>query len=114
LTQRHRGCQKLLAGSPKELEESFKDLEFGTGGMRGVMGVGNNRINKYTLGKSTQGLSDYLHKAFPNQPLKAAIAYDCRHNSDTLAKLVADVFSANGIEVYLFSITTYTRIVICR
>jgi phosphomannomutase len=60
--------------------------------MRGVMGVGNNRINKYTLGKSTQGLSDYLHKAFPNQPLKAAIAYDCRHNSDTLAKLVADVF----------------------
>jgi phosphomannomutase len=64
--------------------------------MRGV-GVGNNRINKYTLGKSTQGLSDYLHKAFPNQPLKAAIAYDCRHNSDTLAKLVADVFSANGI-----------------
>ncbi|MFT7396091.1 MAG: phosphoglucomutase [Flavobacterium sp.] len=96
--------KELLAGSPKELEESFyKDLEFGTGGMRGVMGVGNNRINKYTLGKSTQGLSDYLHKTFPNQPLKAAIAYDCRHNSDTLAKLVADVFSANGIEVYLFS-----------
>jgi phosphomannomutase len=57
--------KELLAGSPKELEESFyKDLEFGTGGMRGVMGVGNNRINKYTLGKSTQGLSDYLHKAF--------------------------------------------------
>jgi phosphomannomutase len=98
----HGRCQELLAGSLKELEESFyKDLEFGTGGMRGVMGVGNNRINKYTLGKSTQGLSDYLHKAFPNQPLKA-IAYDCRHNSDTLAKLVADV-SANGIEVYLFS-----------
>jgi phosphoglucomutase len=96
--------KELLAGSPKELEESFyKDLEFGTGGMRGVMGVGNNRINKYTLGKSTQGLSDYLHKTFRNQPLKAAIAYDCRHNSDTLAKLVADVFSANGIEVYLFS-----------
>jgi phosphoglucomutase len=99
-----QAVKELIAGSPKELEESFyKDLEFGTGGMRGVMGVGNNRINKYTLGKSTQGLSDYLHKAFPNQPLKAAIAYDCRHNSDTLAKLVADVFSANGIEVYLFS-----------
>jgi phosphomannomutase len=96
--------KELIAGSPKELEESFyKDLEFGTGGMRGVMGVGNNRINKYTLGKSTQGLSDYLHKAFPNQPLKAVIAYDCRHNSDTLAKVVADVFSANGIEVFLFS-----------
>jgi len=96
--------KELMTTSPKELEESFyKDLEFGTGGMRGVMGVGNNRINKYTLGKSTQGLSDYLHKAFPNQPLKAAIAYDCRHNSDTLAKIVADVFSANGIEVFLFS-----------
>ena len=96
--------KELMTTSPKELEESFyKNLEFGTGGMRGVMGVGNNRINKYTLGKSTQGLSDYLHTAFPNQPLKAVIAYDCRHNSDTLAKLVADVFSANGIEVYLFS-----------
>ncbi|RTZ06573.1 phospho-sugar mutase [Flavobacterium bomense] len=95
---------ELMTTSPKELEESFyKNLEFGTGGMRGVMGVGNNRINKYTLGKSTQGLSDYMHTVFPNQPLKAVIAYDCRHNSDTLAKLVADVFSANGIEVYLFS-----------
>jgi phosphomannomutase len=71
--------------------------------MRGVMGAGNNRINKYTLGKSTQGLSDYLHIAFPNQPLKAVIAFDCRHNSKTLAKTVADVFSANGIQVYLFS-----------
>jgi phosphomannomutase len=67
------------------------------------MGAGDNRINKYTLGKSTQGLADYLHIAFPNQPLKAVIAYDCRHNSDTLAKVVADVFSANGVEVYLFS-----------
>ena len=95
---------ELMTTSPKELEESFyKNLEFGTGGMRGVMGVGNNRINKYTLGKSTQGLSDYMRTVFPNQPLKAVIAYDCRHNSDTLAKLVADVFSANGIEVYLFS-----------
>ena len=96
--------KELMTTSPKELEESFyKNLEFGTGGMRGVMGVGNNRINKYTLGKSTQGLSDYLHTAFPNQPLKAVIAYDCRYNSDTLAKVVAGVFSANGIEVYLFS-----------
>jgi phosphomannomutase len=94
----------MMTTAPKELEESFyKNLEFGTGGMRGVMGVGNNRINKYTLGKSTQGLSDYLHTVFPNQPLKAVIAYDCRHNSNTLAKVVADVFSANGIQVYLFS-----------
>ncbi|RKT00142.1 phospho-sugar mutase [Flavobacterium sp. 123] len=94
----------MMTSAPKELEESFyKNLEFGTGGMRGIMGVGNNRINKYTLGKSTQGLSDYLHTAFPNQPLKAVIAFDCRHNSKSLAKVVADVFSANGIEVYLFS-----------
>jgi phosphoglucomutase len=68
-----------------------------------VMGVGTNRINKYTLGKNTQGLSDYLKKSFPNQELKVAIAYDCRHNSNTFAKIVADVFSANGIKVYLFS-----------
>ena len=94
----------MMTSSPKDLEESFyKNLEFGTGGMRGVMGVGNNRINKYTLGKSTQGLSDYMHQSFPNQPLKAVIAYDCRKNSNTLAKTVADVFSANGIQVYLFS-----------
>ena len=103
-TATQEAIKELMTTSPKELEESFyKNLEFGTGGMRGVMGVGNNRINKYTLGKSTQGLSDYMHTAFPNQPLKAVIAYDCRHNSDTLAKLVADVFTANGIEVYLFS-----------
>ena len=103
-TATQEAITEMMTTSPKELEESFyKNLEFGTGGMRGIMGVGNNRINKYTLGKSTQGLSDYMHTAFPNQPLKAVIAYDCRHNSDTLAKLVADVFSANGIEVYLFS-----------
>lgn len=96
--------KELMTTSPKELEESFyKNLEFGTGGMRGVMGIGNNRINKYTLGKNTQGLSDYLHEVFSNQPIKVVIAYDCRHNSNTLAKVVADVFSANGIQVYLFS-----------
>lgn len=95
---------EMMTSSPKNLEESFyKNLEFGTGGMRGVMGVGTNRINKYTLGKNTQGLSDYLKKQFPGEQLKVAIAYDCRHNSDTLAKVVADVFSANGIQVYLFS-----------
>ena len=94
----------MMTSSPKILEESFyKNLEFGTGGMRGIMGVGTNRINKYTLGKNTQGLSDYLKKSFLGEQLKVAIAYDCRHNSDTLAKVVADVFSANGIKVYLFS-----------
>lgn len=96
--------KEMMTSSPKNLEESFyKNLEFGTGGMRGIMGVGTNRINKYTLGKNTQGLSDYLKKSFPGEQLKVAIAYDCRHNSDTLAKVVADVFSANGIHVYLFS-----------
>jgi phosphoglucomutase len=96
--------KELMTTSPKELEESFyKNLEFGTGGMRGVMGVGNNRINKYTLGKNTQGLSNYLHTVFPGQDLKVVIAYDCRHNSQSLAKVVANVFSANGIQVYLFS-----------
>lgn len=96
--------REMMTSNPKELEESFyKNLEFGTGGMRGIMGVGTNRINRYTLGKNTQGLSDYLKKSFPTEALKVVIAYDCRHNSDTLAKVVADVFSANGIHVYLFS-----------
>jgi phosphoglucomutase len=94
----------MMTSSPKDLEESFyKNLEFGTGGMRGIMGVGTNRINKYTLGKNTQGLSDYLKQSFPGEELKVAIAYDCRHNSNTLGKIVADVFSANGIKVFLFS-----------
>jgi phosphomannomutase len=96
--------KEMMTTSPKNLEESFyKNLEFGTGGMRGIMGVGTNRINKYTLGKNTQGIADYLKKSFPGEELKVVIAYDCRHNSDTLGKVVADVFSANGIKVYLFS-----------
>ena len=96
--------EEMMTSSPKELEDSFyKNLEFGTGGMRGIMGVGTNRINKYTLGKNTQGLSNYMKKVFAGEELKVAIAYDCRHNSDTLAKVVADVFSANGIKVFLFS-----------
>ncbi|UOX32350.1 phospho-sugar mutase [Flavobacterium sediminilitoris] len=95
---------EMMTSSPKELEDCFyKNLEFGTGGMRGIMGVGTNRINQYTLGKNTQGISDYLKKSFVGEELKVVIAYDCRHNSDTLAKVVADVFSANGIKVYLFS-----------
>ena len=93
----------MIASDPKGLKESFyKDLEFGTGGMRGIMGLGTNRINKYTLGKNTQGLSNYLKQSFPNEQVKVAIAYDCRHNSKTFGKMVADVFSANGIQVYLF------------
>lgn len=95
--------KRMMTSAPKELEESFyKNLEFGTGGMRGIMGVGTNRINKYTLGKNTQGISNYLKKIFPSEQLKVVIAYDCRHNSNTLAKIVANVFSANGIKVFLY------------
>tara|TARA_R110002012_G_scaffold57965_1_gene150398 strand:- start:996 stop:2714 length:1719 start_codon:yes stop_codon:yes gene_type:complete len=96
--------KKLIANNSEDLNESFyKNLEFGTGGMRGIMGVGTNRINKYTLGKNTQGLSDYLKTSFPNETPKVAIAYDCRNNSKELAQVVADVFSANNIKVFLFS-----------
>ncbi|MBC7494022.1 MAG: phospho-sugar mutase [Flavobacterium sp.] len=102
--QTHNEIKLLMTSSASDLEDSFyKNLEFGTGGMRGIMGSGTNRINKYTLGKNTQGISDYLKKTFGNDNLKVAIAYDCRHNSAELAKVVADVFSANGIQVYLFS-----------
>ena len=94
----------LIENDPKELEESFyKNAAFGTGGMRGIMGVGTNRINKYTLGKNTQGLSNLLKTEFKGEKLKVAIAYDCRNNSKDLAQMVAEVFSANEIEVYLFS-----------
>ena len=102
-TATQKEIQDLITNNPEQLEDRFyKDMEFGTGGMRGVMGAGSNRINKYTLGRSTQGLSNYLLKSFPNKELKVAIAYDCRHNSKSFAKLVADVFSANNIKVYLF------------
>jgi len=95
---------QLIKNNTQDLSESFyKNLAFGTGGMRGVMGVGTNRINKYTLGKNTQGLSNYLKKYFKDlNQIKVAIAYDCRHNSKEFAKEVANVFSANGIKVYLF------------
>ena len=87
----------------EELTDAFyKDLEFGTGGLRGIMGVGSNRVNKYTFGVATQGFSNFLKKTYPDQQIKVAIAHDCRNNSDTLAKVVADVFSANGIKVYFF------------
>jgi phosphoglucomutase len=96
--------QYLIDNNTEELKDRFyKNMEFGTGGMRGIMGAGTNRINKYTLGKSTQGLSNYLKQTYKNETIKVVIAYDCRHNSDTLAKTVAEVFSANGIQVYLFS-----------
>lgn len=103
-THTRQQTQHLIENDAKELKDSFyKNLAFGTGGMRGIMGVGTNRINKYTLGKNTQGISSYLKKQFPNEQLQVAIAYDCRHNSKELAQIVANVFSANGIKVFLFS-----------
>jgi phosphoglucomutase len=95
--------QHLIDTDQNQLADRFyQDLEFGTGGMRGIMGAGTNRINKYTLGRATQGLSNYLIQTFPNKQLKVAIAFDCRHNSKSFAKIVADVLSANGIKVCLF------------
>ena len=89
---------------PTELIESFyKDLEFGTGGLRGIMGVGSNRMNIYTVGAATQGLSNYLKKEFANlSQIKVVIGHDCRNNSRKFAEISADIFSANGIKVYLF------------
>jgi len=86
-----------------ELTDAFyRDLEFGTGGLRGIMGVGSNRVNKYTLGTATQGLSNYLKKIYPDQQIKVVIAHDNRNNSSVFANVVANVFSANGIYVYFF------------
>jgi len=86
-----------------ELTDAFyRSLEFGTGGLRGIMGAGSNRINKYTIGTATQGLSNYLLKKYPGEEIKVAIAHDSRNNSDYFAKIAADVFSANGIHVYFF------------
>jgi len=94
----------MIANDPKKLEDSFyKNLEFGTGGMRGIMGAGTNRINKYTLGKNTQGLANYINRVSDKKEKSVAINYDVRHNSKDFAKLVADVLTANGIKVYLFS-----------
>jgi phosphoglucomutase len=93
----------LLQTNEKELADAFyKDLEFGTGGLRGIMGVGTNRMNKYTVGFATQGFANYLIQTFPNKKLKIAIAFDSRNNSKYFAGIVVDVFSANGIYCYLF------------
>ena len=96
--------QELIDADNNELAEAFyTDLAFGTGGMRGIMGVGTNRINRYTLGKNTQGVSNYLHQQFSDkEEISVAIAFDCRRNSQYLANVVAEVFSANNIRVKLF------------
>lgn len=99
-----QSIQQLIdEGNDTELTDAFyKDLEFGTGGLRGLIGIGSNRMNRYTVGTATQGLANYLNKAFPNEEKKVAVAYDSRIKSDEFAKIIADIFTANGISVYLF------------
>ncbi|MFP4094610.1 MAG: phospho-sugar mutase [Cyclobacteriaceae bacterium] len=103
-TESKAAIEKMLQNSDEtEIVDSFyKDLEFGTGGLRGVMGVGSNRINRYTVGMATQGLSNYLLRTYPNQEIKVAIAHDSRNNSRYFAEVTANVFSANGFRVYFF------------
>ena len=94
---------ELLIQNPNELMDAFyKDLEFGTGGLRGIMGVGTNRINQYTIGMATQGFANYLISCFPSEQIRVAIAHDSRNNSRSFAEITANVMAANGIQVYLF------------
>ena len=106
----------MLENDEKKLIDAFyQDLEFGTGGLRGIMGAGTNRMNIYTLGMATQGLSNYIIKQCGNKGIKVAIAHDCRNNSRYFAETAADIFSANGFEVYLFeSLQTHTGTIICN
>lgn len=98
-----KATQALLDAGGDALNDAFyQDLDFGTGGLRGIMGVGTNRINKYTLGAATQGLANYLNAQFPNEQVSVAIAHDSRHNSKPFARQVAEVLSANNIKVYLY------------
>lgn len=95
--------KKLQAQNPNELADAFyRNLEFGTGGLRGLMGVGTNRMNKYTVGMATQGYANYLKQSFPGEEVSVAIAHDCRNNSRFFAETTANVFAANGIKVYLY------------
>ena len=95
--------KRLMENDPKELEESFyRNLEFGTGGLRGIMGVGTNRMNKYVVAMATQGLANYMMMNFKElKQISVAISYDCRNNSQLFAKITAEVFAANGFKVYL-------------
>ncbi len=98
-----QAIRQLQTDHPDELADAFyRNLEFGTGGLRGIMGVGTNRINQYTVGMATQGFSNYLNKTYTGQPISVAIAHDSRNNSRFFAETTAAVFAANGIKVYLF------------
>ena len=95
--------REMQHNHPDDIADAFyKNLEFGTGGLRGLMGVGTNRMNKYTVGMSTQGYANYLKKSFPGEEVKVAIAHDSRNNSRFFAETAANVFGANGIKVFLF------------
>src|SRR5215510_16594503 len=95
--------KRLEKDNETELADAFyRNLEFGTGGLRGIMGVGTNRMNKYTVGMATQGYANYLKKSFPNEQVSVAIAHDSRNNSRFFAETTASVFAANGIKVFLF------------
>ncbi len=100
----HAEIRGMVAENQEDfLSDAFyRNLEFGTGGLRGIMGAGSNRMNRYTLGMATQGLSNYLLQSFPGQEIKVAIAHDSRNNSKEFARIAADIFSGNGITVYLF------------
>jgi phosphoglucomutase len=102
--QTKKTLQKLLAGNQTaELSDAFyKELEFGTGGLRGIIGTGTNRMNRYTVGTATQGLANYLRQTYPEQKIRVAIAHDSRHKSDEFTQIAADVLSANGIKVFVF------------
>jgi phosphoglucomutase len=102
-TETKEAIKKLQSTNPGELEDAFyRNLEFGTGGLRGIMGVGTNRMNKYTVGMATQGYANYLKLSFPNEEVRIAVAHDCRNNSRFFAETVANVMAANGIKVFLF------------
>ena len=99
-----RQVKHLIDNNQKELTESFyRDLEFGTGGLRGIMGVGTNRMNVYTVGMATQGLANYLAKTFAGEEIKVAVSHDCRNHSREFAERVADIFASNGFRVFLFA-----------
>lgn len=98
-----QAIRDMMEHNPQELKESFyKSLEFGTGGLRGIMGVGSNRMNKYNVAMATQGLANYVRQQFPDQPLRAAVSHDSRNHSREFAEITAKVFAANGFHVYLF------------
>jgi phosphoglucomutase len=102
-TETKESIKKMQSENPKELADAFyRNLEFGTGGLRGIMGVGTNRMNKYTVGMATQGFANYLLQTYPGGPIRVAIAHDCRNNSRFFAETTANVFAANGIRVFLF------------